>query len=78
MKTRQRLKVWLEDREASQSSLAAQLGVPRQHVSAWIKGSARPPVWVRVRLEEVTLGSVRADDWMTPAEKAKLAASRLP
>lgn len=54
------LETWLWSRRMTQAELAAQLGVTRQAVWGWLRGSSRPSFDVWVRLERLTEGKVRA------------------
>ena len=66
------LKLWLQSVRRNQNSLASELGVTGAAVSSWTRGKARPPAFVRLRIEALSGGGVPALSWLTAAELVQL------
>lgn len=54
------LKQWMEERGLSLSELARTLGVSRQAVQQWVKGSSYPSTPVLAQLEKISEGRITA------------------
>ena len=59
-----KLKDWLEEKEMTPGQFGRLVGTSRQAVHHWLNGSWGPNEAFRQKIEQVTLGKVRADrDW---------------
>jgi DNA-binding transcriptional regulator YdaS (Cro superfamily) len=66
---RKQLVAWLKGPGRSQGKLATLLKKKQQSVSQWVRRVARPEADLAADLQIATGGVVKADDWLTAAER---------
>lgn len=71
-----KLKEWLSKEGLTQEAFAKLLGSDQGHVSDLVRGKVRPRLDSVARIEEVTKGVVRAQDWLEP-KKQKVRVEKL-
>lgn len=63
MTNQQKLRAWLKDRGMKQNHFAEKVGVTQERVCKWLAGKSAPIPHFRQRVEELTGGEVKAEDW---------------
>lgn len=71
-----RLDKWMKRNSVTNATLAAKVGVTAGAVHGWRKGSFRPAVIEREKIEAFTDGHVLAEGWKTSVERAEVRAVR--
>ena len=59
-----RLSRWFEMSPITKLAFAEKVGVHRSQVYRWISGETRPDYEVARRIQDLTDGAVRLDDWV--------------
>jgi predicted XRE-type DNA-binding protein len=67
-----KLKEWLAQQAMTQEAFAKLLGSDQPHVSDLVRGKIRPRLDSIVKIEEVTKGAVKAQDWLEPKKRLRL------
>lgn len=62
-----KLSEWIEREKWSRSAFAAAIGVTPEAVRLYLQGDRMPRPRVLLRIEEVTAGAVRANDFVSEA-----------
>jgi transcriptional regulator with XRE-family HTH domain len=71
-----KLKEWLSNEGLTQEAFAKLLGSDQGHISDLVLGKVRPRLDSVARVEEVTKGAVKAQDWLEP-KKQKVRVEKL-
>lgn len=71
-----KLREWLQQQALTQEAFARLLGSDQGHVSDLVRGKVRLRLDSVVKIEEVTKGAVRAQDWLEP-KKQKVRVEKL-
>jgi transcriptional regulator with XRE-family HTH domain len=63
-----KLTQYLSDHGVSRAAFCELVGTSQAHLGRLLSGQARPGVALALRIESLTLGKVRAEDWCDPDE----------
>tara|TARA_S200002703_G_scaffold19553_2_gene15850 strand:+ start:85 stop:312 length:228 start_codon:yes stop_codon:yes gene_type:complete len=63
-----RLEAWLAGAGKSQGWLADTLGVSRQAVNGWVRGTRRPTIEAAIGIRDATGGVVTVESWVGGAK----------
>lgn len=74
---RARLRAWREARKLKGKDIKALLGISPSFWSDLETGRKRPDAANAQLIEAVSGGVVRADEWLTPEERARIATAKL-
>lgn len=68
MDTPKRLRAWINARQIACSAFARRAGCSPSYLAHMLAGRCRPGLSLAARIELITLGAVRAVDWVPPDE----------